>query len=1477
MEVLVEVRWPGGASENLAVELGAHDTVGSLVAGLCEHAAARGLGAIDPAAAELELVDEHRCLSPDLAPVGAGLMSGATLRVHGDRRTAPGIGGPPRPRRAAVLDVAGGPLAGRSFELLPGDHLVGRAREAAIVLGDPTVSRRQLWVHVGAGAELGVAPATEAAGGVLVDGRSIGGYVAVGPDQPVVVGSTTLFLRPCTLGRPERRDGLGQVPHNRVPYRRSVVTSRALPALPAPPERPDPRPLPLLAALAPGLGAVAMALVFSSPRLLLLALFTPLLLGLRSYSAKRAGGKRFERDRAAFRDRVAARAGEVDDALVEELRERHASAPDLALLARAAARGDVRLWERNREAPDVLELRVGQGRCPSRISTPIEGRGQQELRDEAARRLAHHAVLPYAPITIPLLTAGALGLHGDPGQVTRTGRALIVQAACQHSPEDLVIAAVIAAERQEELSFLPWLPHTRAATSPLEGEHLAVGAEQGRRLLAGLLQACGLRLERAQKRLGTWPAVLLVLDEAAGIDRPLLSKLLDVGPAAGIATIWMGRAEHQLPRQCSAMLACAPLVEAQASVLRSTDPGVPDQPLDVDGIDADVALSVARHLAPLRDASSAGATSAIPRQVGLLDVLGLPVPSARGIAARWASGPRDGLAAPVGVDADGPFTLDLVEQGPHTLIAGTSGSGKSELLTTLVAALAASHPPDRLAFLFVDYKGGAGTSAFRDLPHAAGHVTNLDGRLSLRVLTSLRAELTRRMALLEGRAKDLGELQRVAPADAPPRLVLVVDEFATLVKEVPDFVAGIVDIAQRGRSLGIHLVLATQRPTGVVNENILANTNLRIALRVIDPADSQNILGAKDAADLPVPLRGRAYVRSGPGPLGSFQTAWSGAPFEARRGHQPVALRPFGFGPPTHGDPRPSPRVEGSEAGPTQVEVLLGAIARASHDLGFARSRPPWLPPLPDVVTARRLDDHLDPELRAAMAADPGRWVPIGLIDDPEHQAQRPAVVDLEATGGLLVVGAGGTGKTTLLRSVGAALDGQGTRQGGVVLYALDAASRALEQLAALPSTAAVVHVDEVERVTRLVTVLTQEVARRREVLAAASVDSLSALRATAGGRDVPRLVLLLDGYAALHAALDRPESIGWLPLLHRLAADGRQVGIHLVVASDRRTLPPPLLAALGSRVALRQADPADLTAFGVPLKAAKEADLPPGRGFLDGEAEVQLVSLSEDPAGAAQAAALAEIGASRAVLHPPAPPALPELPDHWMVESEPSGSHRAVLALDDLSLDPVEVSLARRHLVVTGPPLSGRSTALATVAAGLHRSTPGLVIAAVGAATSSLAGLAPWDLAGFGRTRMAPVLEELLQRFGTSEAAEARAVLFVDAAEDVEPAAARLLEQLVRLDAVRACVAADGGTIAKGFSGWIAEVRRARSTLVLQPEGRGDVETVAGARPRFRPDQPFPPGRGVLVADRAWRLVQVGLAEPVPAGGRAAFVVAQP
>jgi S-DNA-T family DNA segregation ATPase FtsK/SpoIIIE len=1478
MELLLELTFPGGGGAHradVAVDIDPDDTVASLAQALAGHAAPRGYLAGPAGLNGATLVREAsgRPLDPAGRVMDSGLVSGETVRLAPD--------GPASGDGAAVvgglsLDVTAGPEAGRLIPLRPGVVIVGRASTCRVAIADPTLSREHFAVQVAPGGQVTIVANPEATNGTMVGGERLTDPRPVEPGELIEAGASVFVVRLAASDETRRRDRLGQVPFNRVPYRRTVVERQAFPEVPRPPETPASRKLSLATALAPAAGSGAMVAMTGHYEFLAMAALSPLLFVYRNFSDRRGGKRKFRREKAVFLTRVEERAAEVDEALDEERRTRLTAAPDLAELAHQATQHMPRLWERDRIAGDLLDLRLGLGEVPSAVSAPIGTGGDDELTADAVERLAHQGVVFDAPITVDLVEAGIVGLWGDRDQVGAVGRSLVAQAACLHSPEDLVIVAGLGPATLHGFEWLKWLPHVRSSTSPLEGEHLAVGTDDTRRLLASLLTVAADRNDRAgRERVQVWPRLLVLLDEAADVDRALLSQLLDVAPGFGIHVLWLGENGLQMPRQCRAVVAC-PGHGAPGRV-GYTDPALDDRVVELDGTSPATATAIARALAPLRDASAASQTTAIPRIVPLLDAVGIDRPSADVVVERWRTPSGYGLEFPIGLSAEGPFRLDLVEQGPHTLIGGTSGAGKSELLQTLVLSLAANYPPDRLNFLFVDYKGGASSAEFRDLPHTVGYVTNLNGRLSLRALTSLRAELQRRMGLLEGKAKDLPEMLAVDPDAAPPSLVIVVDEFAALVKEIPDFVAGIVDIAQRGRSLGVHLILATQRPTGVVNDNILANTNLRISLRVLDPSDSANIIGTKDAAEIPVPLRGRAYARTGPTSLVPFQCAWSGAPYAADAELHHVTVRGFTLGSslsPTSEPAGVGAPVVGADAGlpegggpaaaepPTHLEVLVDACAAAARALRLPPVRRPWVEPLGDVVGLQRVLERMGP---GELTDDPGRHAVLGLYDDPENQAQHVSVVDLEASGGLITFGTGGSGKTTLLRTVAAGLACQGDPD-QVQFYALDFASRALEPLADLPHCGAVIAGDDTEQVTRLLTVLGQEIERRRAVLADARAESLGALRGRTGATHFPRIVVLLDGYSGFHSTFDRADRYGWLTSLQRIVSAGRQVGVHCVLATDRRIgVPTPLLSAISARCALRMATADELSALGVPTRIAKDADLPSGRGFVDGTTEVQVACVSDDPSGVAQAEALGALAAKLAASTDARAPAVPSLPETVVLDPPaPSPGGRALTApfgLVDLSLAVAEVDLSRQNLVVTGPPLSGKSTTLETVARGLRATTGGAVqLVALGTAASPLAALDLWDDAAFARAGQAGVVERLADDLADDEGVDARVVLFVDTAEDVEGNdVVRTLEALTRRDVLRLVVACEPTTLAKAYSGWLSALRRNRSALVLQPESKVDVDATVGIKPDLRPDQPFPPGRGVYVANRRWQLVQVG------------------
>lgn len=1412
-------------------------------------------------------------LDPTTPIVDSGLVSGDTVLLSMARPPAPWV-----PDLGLAIDVAAGPQSGRSVRIGPGRHTVGGGVGCDILVGDPTLARVQFTLEVSPVGELLVVPTPEAPTGTRVGGVTLDAPTVVMPGEEIQVGTSMLIVRRFSPDETRRRDRLGQVPFNRVPYRPAMIPQREFDELPGPPTTPDRKGLSVMQALVPALSGLGFFLMMKNNLFLIIMLATPLLFVVKHFTDKRGGKKKFMKDRAAFFDKVEARAAEVDHALDTERRVRLVAAPDLADLGHQAAFHMPRLWERDRIAGDLLNVRLGLGDRPSQITQRIRRGGDEDLQAAGHAMLAHHSFVLDVPVTVNVVEVGIVGLSGEPRQVAATGRALVAQAACLHSPEDLVVAAAIGEASTSDFDWLKWLPHVRSATSPLDGDHVVVGAADTRRLLVNLLAVVGLRSERQRDfrapDAGSWPRVLVVMDEAAEPDRSLLSQLLDVGPALGIHMLWLGRSELQVPRQCRAVLQCSGM--GQPSMVRSTDPSVADQNVELDGAGPTAARTIARSLAPLRDASAGSATTAIPRIVPLLDVVGLDRPDGDSIAARWSMPRPYGLEFAIGQAVEGPLTLDLVEQGPHSLIGGTSGAGKSELLQTLVLSLAANYPPTRLNFLFVDYKGGASSAEFRELPHTVGYVTNLSGRLSMRALTSLRAELQRRMQLMEGRAKDLTEMLEEAPEDAPASLVIVVDEFAALVKEIPDFVAGIVDIAQRGRSLGIHLVLATQRPTGVVNDNILANTNLRIALRMLDPTDSDNIINSRDAADIPVPLRGRGFARTGPQTLVPFQTAWSGAPFVTSRGDErrAVDVHPFVLHPDlavgaVAAEVDDEDRLPSVPAEPqTHLEVLVAACAAAARKLDLPPVRRPWVEPLPEVVPIAEVLADIAP---ADLRRDPGRFAMLGRYDDPENQAQHPAVVDLETSGGLLVYGTGGSGKTTLLRSVALGMAEQGNAD-EVVLYALDYASRALDPLVELPHCAAVLQGDDDEGVTRLLTLLEREIEARRKALAAERAESLGALRQRTGKTHFPRIVVLIDGFGTFHATFDKSDRYEWQNTFQQIVTSGRQVGVHCVLTNDRRAgIAPALQSAISTRLVLRMASADDMSALNVPLKVAKDADLPNGRGFASwlggGSTEVQVSCLGSDPAGGSQVDALLARAVSLAASDPARAPLMPELPERFVIDSgAPRGAAlTAPLAVVDLTNAVLPVDLRRQNLVVLGSPQSGRSTALATVAQGLRASSEDMVrLLAIGGASSPLAKLDLWDEAGFSRASHARVAEALWERVADDEGVDAKVVLFIDTAEDVENMdVERPLEQLVRRECVRLVVACEAGTLSKAYSGWLATLKRNRGALMLQPESRVDVESVLNVRPALRPGQSFPPGRGIYVGNRDWTLVQVGLTTP--------------
>ena len=1383
-------------------------------------------------------------LADDAALGEPPLLHGAVLTVdRADHR---------EPRGLLELHVLAGPDSGAVHRLAPGEHGVGRAAEASVRLDDPDVSRLHAVLRVAATGSGGTTVHDlGSTNGTEVDGEHVTrAGRPLRPGDVLRVGASRLALAlPELVPVSCRPDGAGHLEVNRPP-RHLPPTTPLRTARPTEPAARERTRFPLVAILLPLVAGIALVAITHSPTYLLFVLLSPLM-AVGTFVTDRTGGKRSTK---ALREAYAAECARVDatvaQAVADEAAARHRALPGAATLLLTAAGPRPRLWERRRTDPDALELRLGLGTVPSRV----------ELRDPAAPGgldEVQHPALSGCPVTVPLAEAGVLGLGGDRTRVLPLARALVAQLAGWHSPRHLTLV-VLAAEPSRDWEWTRWLPHLRTG----DGGPLLVGvraAQLRSRVdeLVALLDARQAATTSGLERTWTGPTTVVVLDGAGVLRRqPGVARLLEEGPAVGLRLLCLERDLVSLPVECRAT---AEVTGAVGTRLHVVCPGgtTYDDVL-ADGVSDRWAHRFARALAPLRDATPDDQESNLPDAARLLDLLPFDPTDPAALETAWRVSPRETRVV-LGVGSDGePFVVDLAADGPHALVAGTTGSGKSELLQTLVAGLAVANRPDEMSFVLVDYKGGA---AFKDcarLPHTVGTVTDLDGHLTERALLSLGAELRRRETLLRAAGcKDLDDYLAQAPAGAPPmpRLVLVVDEFATLVEELPDFVGGLVGIAQRGRSLGVHLVLATQRPGGVVSADIRANTSLRIALRVTDPAESSDVVDVRDAAEISRAHPGRAVVRVGAGAVRGLQSARVGGHGAAAT---PVQLRAVPW---EHaGDPLVG-AVGAAPTGPTDLARLVDAARAAAARLGAEAVDSPWLPPLPQVVTVDEL---------AGLPVDDDRLT-IGLLDLPAEQRRAPVTFDLEGGDHLLVAGSARSGRSTVLRTLAAALAAR-CDVTDLHLFALDGGGGALAPLAALPHTGAVVGRDETARGDRLLARLATELERRQRLLSAGGHGSHEEQRRAAAPADrLPWLVVLADGWEGLVTAYDAVDHGRPVETLLRLVREGAAVGIRVVLTGDRAVLSGRAGSAFRDRLVLRFADPADYGLAGISPRLVP-AVMPPGRALVGADVrEAQLAVLDPETSGAGQVRAVEAVGTAarrrppvrhaHAGLLPMRVEPLPTRVEAGEVEAAAkavaTGPSWALVGVggDDLTPLGVDLALDGPAFVVAGPAGSGRSTTLATM--GRWLLGQGREVAVVAHRRSPLRSLAgePGVLAVVGSDDALELDRLLLERPDL--------VVLADDAETLhDTAVERPLLGMLKADAeggATLLLAGSSPDLAGQFRGLTVEARRGRTGLLLGALGPADGDLLGVRAPRADGSVT---GRGLLVVRGRLTPVQVAHTE---------------
>jgi len=1396
-----------------------------------------------------------RLLQAD-APLGEQVVEGAWVS------SGPAPPAPPAPAAEAEVRVVAGPDAGRRVHLAPGRWVVGRAESAEVCLAsDPKVSREHAELVVGGGTV--TIRDAGAANGVQVEGSAVA-EAEVPPGAYVRCGDSVLCWQPLGGDRVVASlDGEGRVAVNRPPRILPPEEARAVRFPGDAPQR-QVQPFPIAASLAPAVIGVLLAVVVHQVLFLLFTLLSPVVAVTNHLSQRRSGTKTHRQRARAHQAALEQASAELAAALAAETATRRLAAADPATTAAVAEGPGVRLWERRPEDPDFLVLWGGLTDLPASVA--IDGRPTAGDPGLSGAPPPLHLV----PAALDLRRDGVVGIAGDRRRVEGMVRALVLEAAAFHAPDDLVVTVLTGPYQQDAWSWARWLPHLRdrggEALARLGNDDAAVLRLAGE--LAGLVdeRAAG----RAEAAPAPLPAHLVVVDDAYRLGAvPAVTKLLRHGPAVGIHCICTDDTELLLPEECRAVVVLADVRTGTATMRARAGRPVEVLPGLVEALPAE---ETARRLAPLRLNRQMAVGSTIPTELRLLDLLGLEPPTAAAVAARWRDGGRTTVTV-VGMGETGPLTVDLAHDGPHALVAGTTGSGKSELLQTVIAGLAIANTPAAMNFVLVDYKGG---SAFKEcalLPHTVGMVTDLDGHQTQRALASLGAELRRRERLFaEAGATDLDDYWRGGhggPRTPLARLLLIIDEFAALVEELPAFVDGLVDLARRGRSLGIHLMLATQRPSGVVSAAIKTNTNLRIAMRVTDAADSVDVIDSPLASRIAKAMPGRGYVRVGHEQLSEFQAARVGGRRPAAEGGAPLQLVPVSWE--DLARPLPGGPAGGPESDSTDLAALVSALGQASDQAGFDAPARPWLPPLPEIWV---LADEAPAPGHDGCPPPEALDAPFGLQDVPAEQSQVAATFDLRDGGHLLVLGDPGAGRSTLLRTLAASVAAQ-VRTSDVHLFGIDCGSGSLGSLQELPHCGAVVSRLEPERVDRLLERLLAEVSRRQLVLARGSFSTIGDQRAAAPPDErLPYVLVLLDrweGYVAEFDGLDGGRLVG--TFLH-LLREGPGVGIRAVVTGDR-TAGSPRVTGLFDRVLMLRLN--DRTTYGMLGLNPRHLpdDIPPGRAFDPrGGTELQVALLADDPSGPAQVAALVRLAErvrrrDEALPDARRPEPVAVLPPHLPLAGLPEAALDAAAAGTALGaligvggdrLAPQVVDLAEvgPGFVVAGPPRSGRSNALVVMARSLARR--GARVLVVTARPSPLARLAGGAVAGVvdGRVASRADMEAAVQAASLTSL-----VVVVDDAELLADApAAEALVGFLRAARDRGNALVLAGTTADlgGFRGLVPEARKSRAGLLLCPGSPADGELL-GARLTRTSVFPGPAGRGVLVTGGDARTVQVPLA----------------
>ncbi|MEU3231812.1 type VII secretion protein EccCa [Nocardiopsis alba] len=1016
------------------------------------------------------------------------------------------------------------------------------------------------------------------------------------------------------------------------------------------------------------------------------------------------------------------------------------------------ARSRARRWERRPSDPDFLEVRAGSGTRPlaRRLKLKVDTANPLIVYDPVCQGAAEQLIelygdVPEMPLPLTIHKHGVISIAGDRTAGRSLARSLIAQLATFHSPHDLRIGVVRDQRLRDRWEWLKWLPHNSfedVKDGPLPARFVSVNTVQAAELLSAEIEQ---RTVDLQRRRGEPPGpgtrrLVIFLDgehqsTLSGLDaEPPVASLADLG----IHVIALVSDRREEPGSVDLRLR----IDAEGTLeedVEEHDKSAKTPPLSGKADQASVAhlTTLARILAPFGITALEG-DDAMHETVGLPEILGVPDVARLDTRKTWK--PRssgDYLRVPIGVGPSGnTVLLDLKEaafggMGPHGLVVGATGSGKSEMLRTLLASLVINHSPEQLALLLVDFKGGATFADTDRLPHSAGLITNLadDDSLVLRFREATFGELTRRQQKLKeaGNLPNLHayeEARRRDPGLEPlPHLLIIIDEFSELLTAHPDFAELFVAIGRIGRSIGVHLLLATQRLEAGKIRGLESHLSYRIGLRTFSEAESREAIGVGDAYHLP-PEPGSGYLKVDTSVFERFKAAMVSQPYEApdqdnsKDDQEPILpmlsyngmakLAGSGaFAEAMIEELTKKKEKEQEKEGRTTLQITVDRIV----DSGVDRVRPVWLPPLPTALTLDQVLRELGEDPHSEGAPEEGVEPPaeemrafIGLTDIPRDQRTVPTELDFTGgEGNIVLLGGPQSGKSNMMRTLVASLAWR-YPPGRVSVYAIDFGGGALQALEELPHVAGVAGRADPERTQRVLVDVRTQLDRRQRLFRKHKLDSPTALRRARAEGTVPSSVvgdifLLIDGWSSVRESLEEADEF-----LMDIATRGPALGVHIVLTGAANTqIRSRLQALFGGRMELRLSDSMD-SSIGRRAADSVPKDTP-GRGLLADETMMHValprVDSNADPETLPEG--LKDLITRVEARWPQrAVEGVKTLPERITLE-ELTKKHsfgrtrpQLVLGMAESTLAPATLNLSRDpHLMVYGDPQTGKSALL--------------------------------------------------------------------------------------------------------------------------------------------------------------------------------------